>query len=129
MEIPNIIEWVKENAGREVDYVSFNVPRKGRVLGYVKGIYATKIAIEAGRPGMDPNLATKWMIQPAGDLKRPWVRWIIPGAINGFCEPKAKAGKKIEEWPHICPACKGPAYVGFLTTVDCREKCNAKKDY
>jgi hypothetical protein len=30
--------------------------------------------------------------------------------------------KKDERYPHKCPRCKGPAYIGF-SSVDCKAKC------
>lgn len=30
--------------------------------------------------------------------------------------------KKDDRYPHVCPRCKGPAYVGF-SNVDCKAKC------
>jgi hypothetical protein len=40
-----------------------------------------------------------------------------------FCGPPAPKPKQIDEYPGICPRCKGPAYVSALT-VDCKARCH-----
>jgi hypothetical protein len=36
----------------------------------------------------------------------------------------AKKAKVINDYPGVCPKCKGPAYIGFNVTVDCKRKCS-----
>lgn len=36
--------------------------------------------------------------------------------------PPEEKSRKDEKYPHKCPKCGGPAYVGF-SSVDCKNKC------
>ena len=36
--------------------------------------------------------------------------------------------EQLDKFPHICPFCGNPAYIGFLGTLECRDNCkNSKK--
>ncbi len=37
---------------------------------------------------------------------------------------KALAPAKDDRYPHACPRCKGPAYVGGNNNVDCKRRCS-----
>lgn len=58
------------------------------------------------------------------------VRWDY-GARNAyeekdimFAAEKSKPTKKpLREFPHVCPSCRGPAFIGFMS-VDCSKKCS-----
>ncbi len=39
--------------------------------------------------------------------------------------PGTRFGRTIPSYPHLCPRCRGPAYVGFRE-IDCQRKCGPR---
>lgn len=145
-------DFALKYAGRKVkfkagDGKSYN----GFVVGYGNPLTSQTIrerVICTGHPhGVHKNYDTEDFggygvkVVPDRNVYSKDYGWILPDDItlldgdaddflrNVFAPKKQIIKKKeIPEHPHICPNCKGPAYIGFNTTVDCKAKCGSKTE-
>lgn len=132
MIINDIAIWAKENAGKRVRVMVYSTDnRDGIVVGYQLNslriiVYNNCFTHRYNNP--DGNVLVKTDI-PLNESK---FGWVYPSQIIEILETSAikhdKGIKTINEWPHQCPNCKGPAYIGFSTTIDCQAKCLYKSD-
>jgi len=133
MEINNIPEWVKEHVGSTVSH-NYAKDAIGVIVGY--GISRWKdcvIVTHDGGGQLDlyhgPNFASDGISygQAVGEVYQNYKSfiWIQPERILNFINKSENSKTKIiSDFPHTCPKCKGPAYIGFLTTIDCKSKCS-----
>jgi len=124
MIIDNLEEWCRKNAGRAVKTSHISRPI-GRVLGFKRETGCVCLDGGGGRPS--PNSTTVFVVDV--DKTKNIFRWIGPTSIIDFVDkpaPVVTKGRVISEFPHVCPMCKGPAYIGFMTTVDCQKKCGVR---
>lgn len=78
----------------------------------VKAIEELVKALNAGGYNVAPNVGPSYPLS-ANPLDLGESEWRLD-------DPKLP--KKDDRYPHVCPKCKGPAYIG-LNSVDCKNKC------
>lgn len=126
-----LVEWVKRHAGRKVKwFVSEGDKGEGRIVGYQRASYTSgRIIVDNYMHALhgDPKnvLVVDVKENLVADRHHGGFAWLIPQWIRDFSEPeKTTATKKtISEFPHECPKCHGPAYIGFNVRVECQAKC------
>jgi len=126
MIIDNLEKWARDNAGRMVKVKSMSHPT-GRVVGFKRE--TGYLCLDGGSGRLSATSTTVFVID--ADRKAPVYRWVSPMSIVEFLDGPIKkaasvSGRTIAEFPHVCPACKGPAYIGFNTTVACQKNCGVK---
>lgn len=66
-----------------------------------------------------------WIDPLSGDCKKCGLHWLECDCDLESDDVKKKCGleqKKDPKYPHICPSCKGPAFIG-LNQIDCKKGC------
>jgi hypothetical protein len=130
MIIDDIKTWAEANAGKTVRFQHgcYTKNPTGRVLGYKLDI--NSIVFDGGSNKPIHPYKTVWLIENL-DLSLNAYRWMHPKTIDCVIDEEfaifTKSNKEINNFPHICPRCKGPAYIGFITTIDCKNKCSIKQ--
>lgn len=122
----DIKAWAEQNAGKKKSFLGLNGKKlSGNVAGYDPA--GRRIVFDGGFNA--PSYRTSSVFFDGFNPQAKAYRWIYPGDVvddSGFViEHKVQLEKKvIDDYPHQCPRCKGKAYIGFMTTIECKAKCS-----
>lgn len=128
MEIADVEEFAKQNVGRKVRWCIECESGEGKIVGYKKVGGWSRVVVDNYTYRAPANGDTVFLVDIDRtawdkDQNRGGFAWLEPKWIKEFVNDEPKVAAKDPDFPHECPRCHGPAYVGFNVTVECKAKC------
>lgn len=118
------VEFATIYAGRVVLTPNASAITRGRVVGYRKGSTRDEILVESPTAEVTTGWNNDVVITVTGDVK---LSWYVPlKHVANFEVDDRVVAKIASAYPHKCPRCQAPAYIGF-TDISCSKNCQGRK--